>query len=105
MAKEIIREIIEVEEEVQQKLELEKKRGQEKIENAEKAAEEEVREEKERLDASLNKAVEEARHEAEKVIGEMLQQTNSRAELLKNMEDAKLEVVIEKHIGTILPEG
>lgn len=103
MGSDILREVIEVEMEVQRNLEAEKKRAHEWLEGVRREAEEEVAQEEERFKGSCAQALLEAKTDAEMKAARILEEAAARAGILKGLDSEALKVVIMKHIISILP--
>jgi len=103
MCKDILNRIIEVENEIRGRLEIEKRKAIEWVEKVKKDAEEEVEREEEGLKDSFNKAEADAKAEAERKAAETLESVTKWAEGLGKLNDETLKEVIMRHIIKVLP--
>jgi hypothetical protein len=104
MEKDILKEVIEVEKEVHEKIQIEKRISQEWLEKIKKDTEPEVLKEEENLKGSFNKAVKDAKLNAEKKAAAILEEANIKAERFEELSDGTLKKIILKHIKRILPD-
>lgn len=104
MEKDILGKVIEVEKEIQERLRLEKSKSKEWLEGVKREVEEEIAREEERLKGTYNKAVEDARADAEKNASEIFRDAATLAERCHQISDETLKQIIMRHIITILPE-
>ncbi len=105
MGNDILREVVAVEKEIQQRIEVEKRLAYERIEQAKKEAEKEISQEEERLRRSWTTVLEEARAGAEIQAAGILEKAAAEAEFLKCLNDEILGEIIINHIIRILPGG
>lgn len=103
MEKDILSKVIEVEGDIHKRINLEKERADELIENARKEAEGEVIREEARLKAGLEMAIKEAKSDAEKSASEMISEADLVSLGLMNISDEELKEIIMRHIRKILP--
>jgi vacuolar-type H+-ATPase subunit H len=103
MQKDILSEVIEAEKEIQQRLEVEKAKSRDWLENVKKESEEKLVREEKNIKESLNKSIEVAKKEAELKATEIVNQTEARAERLAKVNDQTLVDVVGKQIARILP--
>lgn len=103
MEKDILSKVVKVEEDIQEKLEAEKKRASEMVEEAREEAAKRVLAEEARLNDSFNRAVKDSRILAEKKASEILQNTGSDADKINNLSDDTLIRILSRNISSILP--
>ncbi len=103
MDDDILSQVVEVEKEVQQRIEIEKKMSQEWLENAKKEAEEKVLIEEKELKKNVNDSISTARLNAEKKAEAIISDANIEAGRLEKLDDDILKNIIIKHIIKILP--
>ncbi len=103
MEEDILGRVIEVEKEVQQKFEIEKKMSQEWLENVKKDAEKKVLAEEKDLKEAFHEAIKKAKLDAEKKAADIIKDADEEAERLKGLGDEILKKVILSHIYRILP--
>lgn len=105
MENEILKKIIEVETEIQERIEAEKKSSAERRDMVGHAAEEEIKKAKAGHEESLNKRLKEAEYEAEKTAEEILNEAVGRAKKIAEISEKTLAVILKRHIPKILPGG
>ena len=105
MEDDILSKIVEVEKEIQKRLEIERNTTQEWLEKIKKDTEKELIMAEKELKESLNKAVQDAKSNAEKKASEYLLDAQTKAKRLEKLSDEILKTVILKHIIRILPYG
>ncbi len=103
MEEDILSGIIEVEKEIQKRLEIEKNKSQEWLEKVKRDAEKEVLTEKTRLKESFNKTEKDAKFNAGKKASETLKNARAESEKLEGLREETLKGIILKHITRILP--
>ena len=103
MDDDILGKVVEVEKEVQQRLEIEKKMSQEWLKKVKKDAEEKVVAEEAEIKEAFNVALKNAKLNAEKRVAAIIKDANEEAERLKGLGDEILKKAILKHITVILP--
>ncbi|HUI67275.1 MAG TPA: hypothetical protein VL087_03610 [Nitrospirota bacterium] len=103
MQKDILSEVIEAEKEIQQRLEVEKAKSHDWLENVKKECEEKLLREEKDIKESLNKSIEVAKKEAELKAVEIVKQTEAKVERLAKVNDQTLVDVVGKQITRILP--
>ena len=103
MEKDILSEVIDVEREIQKCLDLEKIKSREWLEKVKKESEEELVLEEKKIREALNKAVENAQHEAESKAAAVVKKAAEEAERLKHLKNNTLLEIVERHINRILP--
>jgi len=103
MDDDILSQVVEVEKEVQQRIEIEKKMSQEWLENAKSEAEEKVLIEEKELKKNVTDSISIARLNAEKKAEAIIRDANIEAERLEGLDDDILKNIIIKHIIKILP--
>ncbi len=104
MEKDVLAEVIEAEKEIQECLEIEKKKFVKGIDEVRKEAEEEIAKEEEELRESFEKAMEDALEDARQKVAQILEDAAHRAELLTGTGDETLKEIVRTHIIRILPE-
>jgi vacuolar-type H+-ATPase subunit H len=103
MDDDILSQVVEVEKEVQQRIEIEKKMSQEWLENVKKEAEEKVLIEEKELKKNVTDSISIARLNAEKKAEAIISDANVEAERIEKLDDDILKNIIIKHIIRILP--
>lgn len=103
MDDDILSQVVEVEKEVQQRIEIEKKMSQEWLENAKSEAEEKVLIEEKELKKNVTDSISIARLNAEKKAEAIISDANIEAERLEGLDNDILKNIIIKHIIKILP--
>ncbi len=103
MEDDILSKIVEVEKEIQERLEIEKNKAHEWLEKVKKDAEKELITVEKELNESLNQELQDAKQHAEKKASEILLDAQTKAERLEKLSDEILKTVILKHIIRILP--
>lgn len=103
MEKDILYRIIEVEGDIHKSISLEKERADELLVKAREEAEDEAMREETGLKASLKRAIEEAKSDAEMRASEIISEADLFSLGLKNISDQELKEIITRHIRKILP--
>jgi vacuolar-type H+-ATPase subunit H len=103
MDDDILSKVVEVEKEVQQRLEIEKKMSQEWLEKAERDAEEKVLAEEAEIKEAFNFALKNAKLNAEEKTASIIKNANEEAERLQALGDEIFKKILLKHISIILP--
>ena len=103
MDDDILSQVVEVEKEVQQRIEIEKKMSQEWLENVKKEAEEKVLIEEKELKKNVTDSISIARLNAEKKAEAIISDANVEAERIEKLDDDILKNIIIKPIIRILP--
>ena len=103
MEKDILSKVLKVEEDIQEKLEAEKKRASEMVEEAREDAVKRVFAEEAGLIDSFNGALKDSRMLAEKKALEILQKAGLDADKINNLSDDTLIRIISNNISSILP--
>jgi vacuolar-type H+-ATPase subunit H len=97
--------LIEVEREIHERIEREKKKAVEWLETVRNQSLESLMKEEEELKASIEKAMADAAVAAEREALEIVQHARAEAERLRGITEDLLQVVVRKHIVRILPEA
>jgi vacuolar-type H+-ATPase subunit H len=95
--------IIEVEKELQERFESEKKRSQEWLDRLRREYEKELKAEEERAEELLAKSVNDSRIRAERKASEIIDNARKKAWYLKSLNDDNLKAILVRHINKILP--
>jgi len=103
MDDDILSQVVEVEKEVQQRIEIEKKMSQEWLKNVKKEAEEKVLIEEKELKKNVTDSISIARLNAGKKAEAIISDANVEAERIEKLDDDILKNIIIKHIIRILP--
>jgi len=103
MEKDILSEVIVVEKEIQERLELEQLRSRKWLENIRKESEEQLAREEKTIKDSLNKAIENAKKDAELKAEEIVERADAKAMLLANLNDETVGEIVGKQVARILP--
>ena len=103
MDDDILSRVVEVEREVQQRLDVEKKMSLDWIEKVKKEAEERVVAEEKKLKEEMGQDLQEAKLEAEKGAAAIIEDAYDEAARLRDIGDEILKKTIRKHLSTILP--
>ena len=103
MEKDILGGVIEVEKEIQERLKNEKKKSQEWLENEKRDAEKQLPLEETALKEAFQKAVEDAKLNAEHKASEVVNKAHADAEMLKGIRDETLKKIVSRHLHRILP--
>lgn len=103
MDRDILLRVVEVEKEIQERLETEGRKAAERIDEARLNAGEAVRAEESRLDASFTETVQEAQALARKQASEILKDARSFVKQIDALGDDILLRVLQRHITRILP--
>ena len=105
MDDDILSQVVEVEKEVQQRIEIEKKMSQEWLENVKKEAEEKVLIEEKELKKNVTDSISIARLNAEKKAEAIISDANVEAERIEKLDDDILKNIIIKPIIRILKKS
>ena len=103
MEKDILSKVLKVEEDIQEKLEAEKKRASEMVEEAREDAAKRVFAEEAGLIDSFNGALKDSRMLTEKKASAILQNAELEADKINNLSDDTLIRIISNNISSILP--
>lgn len=103
MKDDVLGKVLEVEKEIQKKLELEKNKCREWLEKIASETEAKVLQEEKELTESLQESVHTAKIAAEKQAAEVLREAHAKAETLGTLNDETLKRIILRHISKILP--
>lgn len=103
MEKDILSKVIGVEKEIQDVLDIEKRKSEEWLEGVKKEVEEEFLREEGTLKESLKKAEEDRVADARRKAAEILEDAKEHTERLAKISDETLKKIIIKHIIKILP--
>ncbi|UCD35503.1 MAG: hypothetical protein JSU90_01335 [Nitrospiraceae bacterium] len=103
MDDDILSRVVEVEREVQQRLDVEKKMSLDWIEKVKKEAEERVVAEEKKLKEEMGQDLQKAKLEAEKGAAAIIEDAHDEAARLRDIGDEILKKTIRKHLSTILP--
>jgi len=104
MEKDLLQEVIKVEEEIQQTIEAEKKKAAAWLESERTALSRELEDRKLQLEKEFSRSFEAARRECEIQAEKEIAAVNQLAENLQNIPDAVLQEVVRKSLQVILPE-
>ncbi len=104
MVKGILSEVIEVEKEIQKRLEIERLNAHEWLEKIRREAADETAGEEARLKEAFNRAMKDARAYAERKASGVISDANAQAERLSRVKDEVLKKAVVEHIIRILPE-
>lgn len=104
MEDDILSKVVQVETELQKKINEEKKKAHGLVENAKKDAEEQLHEAESRIREALDRAVKDARIRLEEKIAETLREAKAKSERIEHTSDETLRKYILNHIRSILPE-
>lgn len=96
-------EVVEVEKEIQKKLELEKIKCREWLEKLSSETEEKVLQVENQLKESMQESVQNAKIKADHQAAEILREAHATSEMLGNISDETLRRIILRHIIKILP--
>jgi CRISPR/Cas system-associated protein Csm6 len=99
----ILIEVIEVEREIQKCLEIEQAKARDWLEKVKKECAEEVLKEEARISVSRAAAEDLARKEADESTASSVRAAAALVEHMDRLDRAVLQVVVDKHIRTILP--
>ena len=105
MEDDILGKVVEVEKEIQKRIETEKKKYREWIENVRKDTDIKLADTEAELTESLEKAVKDARTNAGSRASELLRDAEALAKKFQGLSDEDLRPIIIKHITSILPGG
>ncbi|MCM2358109.1 MAG: hypothetical protein NDI77_08165 [Geobacteraceae bacterium] len=103
MDEDILSAIVDVEKEVRELQEAERRRAEERLAEARREAEARVAGEEERLREALREALGRARSEAEREAAALLEKEEARAERLGRLDDATLEGIVARHLQLLRP--
>ena len=103
MEEDILGKVLEVEKEICQRLDTEKKKADKWLEKAREDAEREVDRTKKEMEGSLDAAIAEAGAVSAKKASRMIEDASLSAEGLERLGTEKLREIILRHISTILP--
>jgi vacuolar-type H+-ATPase subunit H len=103
MDDDILSKVVEVEKEVRQKIDIEKKMSGEWLEKIKKEAKQKILAEEENLEKALSNAIKKTKTDAEEKTAAITANTYQEAERLKGLSDNILKKAILKHISKILP--
>jgi len=103
MKEDILRAIIEVEKEIRERIEDEKKKAREEVERFKKEQEREMELEERRLNELIDKAIDDARVDAEREAKRIVDNELMNARRLESFSDDELKAIIARHIRMILP--
>lgn len=103
MEKNILSKVVEVEREIQQRIEAEEINAKEWIEKVKKEVGDGIAREEAGLKEAFNIALKEARTVAERKASEIMSEVFSLEERLKAISDETLKEIIMRHITNILP--
>jgi predicted AAA+ superfamily ATPase len=103
MDDDVLGKVVEVEKEVQQRLEIEKKMSREWLENVKKDAEEKIIAEEKELKGAASDAVRKEKIIAEKKAAEIVNKAKAEGKILEEIKDDILKTIIRNHIVRILP--
>ncbi len=103
MEKDILRQVIEVEKEIQKCLESEKVKIREWLEGVKKESDEEFLREELEIKQSLDQSLREATRQSETAAAEILSEAADAAERLKRLKAETLTGIIGRRIAGILP--
>ena len=103
MDKDILSEVIEVEKDIQKRLELEKEKACLWLEQARKDLKEEFAREEQNIAASLKRFTEEAKQDAEIKSAEILKEAMLKNSRFASVNNGTLTGIVEKHLCKILP--
>ncbi len=103
MKKDILAEIIEIEKDIQKKLDVETLKSKEWLEKVRREAEDEIAGKEESLRDVFNRAMEDARVDAEKRASEIISSAIADAERLRTIGDESLKMILSKYLFRILP--
>lgn len=94
--------VVEVEKEIQKKLEVEKKKSKEWIDKIKADSEKEISKVEFELEESLKRAVQDARSNADKEAAAILEHAHERSGKIRKITDESLRKTVMKHIQYIL---
>ena len=103
MDDDILSKVVEVEREVRQKLDIERKMSQEWLETVKKEAEDRVLAEEIGLMKAVDEAMEDARSGAGEKTAAIINSAAKEAERIRGLSDGTLKETVLKHISLILP--
>jgi len=101
--KDILAEIIEIEKDIQKKLDAETLKSKEWLEKVRRETEDEIAEKEEGLRDVFNRAMEDARVGAEKRASEIISSAIADAERLRKIDDESLKMILNRYLFRILP--
>lgn len=103
MDKHILSDVIEVEKEIQKKLETEKRKASEWLEKVKDEAEKDFQKKRLKIEEELNDALKEIRLQAEKKSLDILEKTDALIKGLEGLDEELLKKIILGYIIRILP--
>jgi len=103
MENDILSEVIEVEKEIQKTLEDEKLKAHAWLEQVKKESADELAHEESVIKASMNKAIENAKKDADLKAAEIVRQTKIKADDFAKLTDTTLREAIVKRLTRLLP--
>jgi len=103
MDDDILSKVVEVEKEVRQKIDIEKKMSGEWLENIKKEAAQKILAEEEALEKTFSSAIKKAKADAAGKTAAIINNADREAERLKGLSDNILKKAILEHISKILP--
>jgi vacuolar-type H+-ATPase subunit H len=99
----ILRDIIDVEKEIQQSLEREKVKTREWLDVRKKEIESDSALQEQNIRQSYQQSLENAKREASKIASELFEQSKLQTEMLAHLENDVLSTIVTNHISKILP--
>lgn len=103
MDDDVLSKVVEVEREIQQRLDIEKKMSRDWIEQVKKEAEERIAAEEKKLQEEMRELLHKAKLDAEKGAAVIMHDAQEEAARLRDISDELLKKVIRKHLSHILP--
>ena len=105
MDKDILKGVIEVEEEIKQRISAQQEKAEKWLEQVRQEAEEEVLSKEHDLKENLKKTADSAQARARAEAEEIIRKAQAYADRLKNISDDTLKKIISEHLPRILPGG
>lgn len=105
MEDDILAKVVEVEKEIQERIEIEKEKSRQWLDNVRKDTDKKLADTEAGLAESLEKAVMDARNNAENRASALLKDAGKLAEKFRGLSDETLTSIIIKHMSSILPGG
>jgi vacuolar-type H+-ATPase subunit H len=105
MEEDILSKVVEVEEEIKQRLEIERKKSRAWIDKMRNDAENEIIAAESGLKESLESVINNAKKNYEEKASKILKNANLKAERFEGLSNEILKGIIKKHISRILPGG
>ena len=105
MDKDILKGVIEVEEEIKQRISAQQEKAEKWLEQVRQEAEEEVLSKEHDLKENLKKTADNAQARARAEAEEIIRKAQAYADRLKNISDDTLKKIISEHLPRILPGG